>query len=172
MGKRSNFKRLKGDFYITPNIAVVPLLRHLKKWERFCEPCAGNAALADYLESQGHQCAAAWDIKPRAKGIDKQDARTRQIGNITCFITNPPWTRELLHPIINNLSAQHPTWLLFDADWMHTRQARDYLRKCAMIVSVGRVKWIVGSKFTGKDNCCWYKFMPGHTKGPRFIGRS
>ena len=171
MGKRSNFKRLKGDYYKTPLAAILPLLPWLPAKTRFCEPCAGDGRLVRYLEGAGHKCAAAWDIKPRAKFIAKQDARTRIIGNIDCFVTNPPWTRDLLHPIIENLSAQHPFWALFDADWMHTRQAAPYLPKCSMIVSVGRVKWIEDSRFVGKDNCCWYRFDPGHKRGPRFIGR-
>ena len=52
-----------------------------------------------------------------------------------------------------------PTWLLFDADWAHTKQARPYLKYCDKIVSVGRVKWIPDSKMTGKDNCAWYLFL-------------
>lgn len=172
MGKRSNFKRSKGDFYITPPAAVQALLPFLVPHQKFCEPCAGDGALIRHLTAAGHRCVAAWDLKPRGRGIDKQDARTKLIRNIACFITNPPWTRSLLHPIIENLSGQHPTWLLFDADWMHTRQADKYWQRCSLIVSVGRVKWIEGSPFVGKDNACWYRFDPDHHTGPRFIGRS
>jgi hypothetical protein len=39
------------------------------------------------------------------------------------FITNPPWDRKVLHPLIEHLSSIAPTWLLFDADWMHTKQS-------------------------------------------------
>jgi hypothetical protein len=102
------------------------------------------------------------------------DARHRIIGGpVDCFITNPPWDRPVLHAIIDNLAGPwgHTTWLLLDADWMHTKQARDYLQRCVLIVSVGRVKWIEGSKHTGKDNCCWYRFDPGHKGGPHLIGR-
>ena len=172
MGKRSDFKRNNHDKYPTPFAAMPFLFPYLKKYERFCEPCAGDGTMIKYLEMAGHQCAAAWDIEPQHKQIDKQDARTRLIGNITCFITNPPWTREVLHPIIENLSAQHWTWLLFDADWMHTRQANGLWQRCSLIISIGRLKWIPDSKFTGKDNCCWYRFEPNHLTGPRFIGRA
>ena len=172
MGKRSSFKRNKHDKYPTPFAAMPFLFPHLAKRERFCEPCAGDGTMVRYLEAEGHKCAAAWDIAPRGKGIAKQDARTRQIGNITCYVTNPPWSRDVLHPIIENLSAQHPCWFIFDADWMHTRQANGLWQKCSLIVSVGRLKWIANSKYTGKDNCCWYKFEPGHKRGPRFIGRN
>jgi len=171
MGKRSSFERNERDYYPTPYSAMIPLLPFLNN-ERFCEPCAGDGRMIKYLTDAGHTCAAAWDIEPRGWGIDKQDARTQSIGNITSFITNPPWSRPELHAIINNLSSQHPTWLLFDADWMHTRQANSYWQKCSMIVSVGRVKWIENSPSVGKDNCCWYRFEPGHTAGPKFVGRT
>lgn len=74
------------------------------------------------------------------------------------FITNPPWSRDLLHPIIENLRKQLPTWILLDSDWCHTKQAIEYMKYCAVMVSVGRVKWIPDSKYTGKDNCSWYLF--------------
>ena len=172
MGKRSNFKRNKHDKYPTPFAAMPFLFQQLPTGIRFCEPCAGDGVMVEYLCAEGHRFAAAWDIKPGVKWVDKQDARTRQIGNIDCFITNPPWSRDVLHPIIDNLSAQHPTWLLFDADWIHTRQSNGLWQRCSMIVSVGRLKWIPDSKFTGKDNCCWYRFDPHHKAGPLFIGRS
>jgi hypothetical protein len=172
MGKRSSFQRNPRDYYPTPWEAVVPLLPWLSERERFCEPCAGDGRLARYLQGEGHVCAAAWDIEPRSPEVACQDARTRLIGNITCFITNPPWERTVLHAIIANLASQNTTWLLIDADWVHTRQANGFWQRCSLIVAVGRVKWIEGSKHTGKDNCCWYRFDPGHNHGPHFIGRA
>ena len=50
------------------------------------------------------------------------------------------------------------TWFLFDADWMHTKQAKGLLQKYITdIVSVGRLKWIPDSTMSGKDNCAWYR---------------
>lgn len=171
MGKRSSFARIPRDAYDTPPEAVGPLLAHLASGTRFTEPCAGAGMLLDLLESHGHHCATRWDIEPRRSDIEPHDARTHQVVDIDCFITNPPWSRPILHAIIANLSAQAPTWLLFDADWAHTRQAVPYLPWCRKIVAVGRVKWIPGSKFTGKDNCCWYLFDQA-TLGPiEFVGR-
>ena len=66
-----------------------------------------------------------------------------------------------------------PTWLLFDADWMHTKQSAIYISYCVKVVSVGRVKWIEGSKSVGKDNCAWYLFdgnMPAG-QATEFYGR-
>ena len=172
MGKRSNFDRVPRDFYPTPREAVLPLVRHLDSGTRFCEPCAGDGRLIDILESFGHTCAAAWDIDPKRSDIDCQDATVRAIGNIDCFITNPPWSRSVLHPLIENLCQQYPAWLLFDADWMHTKQAGPFLPYIRKIVSVGRVKWIPDSQFTGKDNCCWYLFDRNPAQAAQFFGRA
>jgi hypothetical protein len=65
-----------------------------------------------------------------------------------------------------------PTWLLFDADWSHTRQAAPYLPRLRKIVSVGRVKWIPDSPFTGKDNCAWHLFDRPATAPALFFGRA
>jgi len=135
MGKRSSFDRVPRDFYPTPAEAVAPLLLHLTPRTIYAEPCAGDGALIDALAAAGHCCAFASDIEPRADGIHERDART-----VNCapdlYITNPPWDRKVLHPIITNLCQQAPTWLLFDADWVHTRQAAPFLPWLVKIVSV------------------------------------
>jgi hypothetical protein len=88
------------------------------------------------------------------------------------YITNPPWDRKILHPIIELLSSLSPTWLLFDADWPHTQQSTPYMESLVKIVSIGRVKWIPDSKMTGKDNCCWYLFDKSGYKQTEFYGRT
>ena len=90
---------------------------------------------------------------------------------VDMFITNPPWTRELLHPLIDHLSSILPTWLLFDADWIHTKQSSEFIKRCAKIVSIGRVKWIPDSKYSGLENCCWYLFQKEPVEATIFIGR-
>jgi len=173
MGKRSNFERNERDYYPTPIDAVAPLMfrtNHIESGARFCEPCAGDGRLAEHLCFFGLKLASAYDIEPKADWIDKQDALERLVGNIDYFITNPPWDRKILHPLIEHLRIQSPTWLLFDADWMHTKQSAPYIKYCEKIVSVGRVKWIPDSKMTGKDNCAWYKFVNHETK-TQFVGR-
>lgn len=159
MGKRSTFERRPRDFYPTPAEAVNPLLPYLTPGSYFVEPCAGDGALIGHLRLAGHHCADMGDIEPRREDIPQRDALTFNDWEPTeFFITNPPWDRKILHPLIERLSSDRPTWLLFDADWMHTRQAVRYLPRLKKIVSVGRVKWIPDSKMTGKDNCCWYLF--------------
>lgn len=171
MGKRSDFARRERDFYPTPAEAIRPLLPHLKTGTRFVEPCAGNGALVDVLKAAGHRCVVAWDIEPQRPGILKRDALETEAPDADCFITNSPWDRKILHPLIARLSEQMPTWLLFDADWVHTVQAVPYLPRLRKIVAVGRIKWIPDTKFTGKDNCCWHLFDARHRPATQFVGR-
>ena len=158
MGKRSDFERLPRDFYPTPYAAVEPLFPHLGDWYTFTEPCAGDGRLIDHLEKNGGLCTAAYDIEPHDNRVSECDAFSLEQVKSKYIITNPPWDRKILHPMIMHFSDMAPTWLLFDADWVHTKQSAPYLSRLKKVVSIGRVKWIEDSKMTGKDNCCWYLF--------------
>ncbi|KJS45225.1 MAG: hypothetical protein VR71_02080 [Roseovarius sp. BRH_c41] len=162
MGKRSAFERIERDFYWTPEAAVLPLLPHLPFGTMFVEPCAGDGRLVKHLEKHGMSCLFASDIEPRAEFVRRRDALDlwfrAEVPSADMCITNPPWGRKVLHPMIDAFRVQLPTWLLFDADWAHTVQAARFMPYCRKIVSVGRVKWIEGSTMTGKDNCAWYLF--------------
>jgi hypothetical protein len=169
MGKRSTFDRRPQDAYDTPPEAVLPLLPHLPTYYTFTEPCCGAG---DLIMALGlGRCDWAGDIEPRVEWATTHDAL--QMTDVTSdyIITNPPWTRSILHPMIEHFSNMRPTWLLFDADWMHTRQAVPYLPRLRKIVSVGRVKWIPDSPYTGKDNCAWYLFDRPSNEPPQFYGR-
>lgn len=175
MSKRcSRFARHKNDLYLTPPEAVAPLRAHLAPALRFIEPCAADGGLARMLEGFGHTCVGAYDIVPQAPHVEMADALTIDAATLGAqadlWITNPAWTREVLHALIDALAWQMPAWLLFDADWCHTRQAGRFLPHCARIVSVGRVRWISGSPHTGKDNAAWHLFAP-RTGPPAFYGR-
>jgi hypothetical protein len=179
MSKRApQFERRERDFYPTPQAAVLPLLPHLASATRFIEPCAGTGDLVQHLEAGGLVCVGAYDIERMSDlkyFVETKDARSHSYPNTwraDCFITNPPWSRDALHPIILNLSTQLPTWLLFDADWMHTRQAAPFMPLLRKVVSVGRLKWIPDSPFTGKDNCAWYLFDASAEAPAIFIGRA
>ncbi len=172
MGKRSSFERMPRDFYPTPAEAVKPLLPHLLPRTVFAEPCAGDGALIDHLTAAGHVCAWASDLEPQRADVHENDALQVGLGAAQCYITNSPWRRDVLHPLIVHLSDRAPTWLLLDADWIHTRQAAPYLPRLRRIVSVGRVKWIPDSPFTGKDNCAWHLFDTPNLSPAVFYGRA
>jgi hypothetical protein len=172
LGKRSDFARRERDFYPTPAAAVAPLLKHLPPRTTFCEPCAGDGALVHHLEDAGHHCLAAYDIQAwplwRIIHKDALELDRHDLNHADYIITNPPWERKLLHKLIEHFAHLAPTWLLFDADWAFTKQSRPFLPYLRKIVSVGRVKWIEGSKHTGKDNCAWYHFDSLRWEPPEF----
>jgi hypothetical protein len=159
VGKRSDFERVERDYYPTPRAVAQPLLAHLNPRTRFVEPCAGDGRLMRHLQEIGHICVDAFDIEPQHESVSQGNALYDYFEDATMTaITNPPWRRDFLHPFITHWRAQMPTWILCDADWAHTVQAKPFLPYCHKIVAVGRVKWIEGSKHTGKDNCAWYLF--------------
>lgn len=181
MGKRSDFDRKDRDYYVTPPEAIDPVLKHLPTpsvYPYFCEPCAGNGAMVDYLQSHGYGCAHKSDIEPQTDDIKKADALKLYNMNGDFIITNPPWEKRPHEGEIFNRLLAHwlntfngDIWLLFDADWMHTEQAQKFSKRCKKVVSVGRISWEQNG-VTGKDSCAWYCFNHSHEGGTEFIWRN
>lgn len=169
MGKRSSFTRRKNDLYRTfdPR-AVRPLAAHIAPGTLYVEPCAANGSLIELLTSIELICVDAFDVEPGVAWVRYGDALAEAI-IAPVIITNPPWSRWLLHALIERLSAQAPTWLLFDADWLHNKTAAPWRRYLVKVVSVGRLKWIEGTKHDAKDNCAWYLFDINHDGSPPII---
>jgi hypothetical protein len=163
IGKRSHFERRDRDAYPTPRVAVLPLMPHLRGVRTFAEPCCGNGDLVNHLESHGLHCLYRGDI---ATG---QDALALEsYGGADAIITNPPWKRPILHPLIRHFQKIAPTWLLLDQDWACTKQAVPYLACCTDILAIGRQIWIPGTGKHGFDNAAWYRFDSHHAAGPIF----
>jgi hypothetical protein len=175
MGKRSDFVRRKADAYdtIDPR-AVRVLLPHLKRGRirTFAEPCNGMSHLQRQLEGIGLRCIYANDILNGEEDDDALRMTPYDLEGVDAIITNPPWTRRLLHPLILHFSKLKPTWLLFDADWAFNKHSGPYLEQCSDIVAIGRLRWIEGTTMTGKDNAAWYRFDARHYNGTKFHGRS
>lgn len=182
MGKRSDYVRKPRDYYPTPKAAVVPLISHLPTSFTYAEPCAGDGRLVNHIKELNGNSNCIWssDIEPQHDSVSTLDALTlseAQVRDCDFIITNPPWERSkasgyLLHAMIEHFSSLRPTWLLFDADWVHTLQSSDLVKsRLCKIVSIGRVKWIEDSAGTGKDNCCWYLFDKNKIDPTQFFGR-
>lgn len=178
MGKRSEFERRERDYYPTPRKAVEPLIPHLERRidQKYIEPCAGDGTLIDHISDMmpdSFLCTQAYDIEPQREDIIEADFFDLEVTDETDYvITNPPWDRKVLHPMLEHCRTfPCPTWFLFDADWAHTNQAIPYLKYCDKIVAVGRIKWIPDSKYTGKDNCCWYRFQPNEVNATQFVAK-
>jgi hypothetical protein len=156
MSKRSDFPRRKHDVYATPYEAVPSLVAHLPPLTLYYEPCVGEGDLVQHLQRHAHQCVGASDIR---FGKDALQLTADDMRGAEYIITNPPWTRRLLHPMIEHFVTLVPhVWLLFDGDWMFTKQAAPYFRYLELAVPTPRLKWIPNSKYTAKDNTCWYLF--------------
>lgn len=175
MGRRSSFKRRYMDDYATPVEAVEPLVPwlHAQGVRRFCEPCRGDGYLVDHLEGAGLRCGFAGDIR---MGWDALEMTPEWFAGIEvdAIITNPPWSAALRLPLIDHFLAitDKPVWLLLDAEAMHTLRMIPYMPRCSDIVSIGRVRWIAGSRFQSLDSACWYRFQRDHVDGPRFRWRA
>jgi len=177
MSKRSDFKRRKNDFYVTPFRAVGPLVRHLPPATRYVEPCAGDGSLVAHLSRYGAVCRRWCDIDPQAPHVPQRDAMDlapHDMLGADYIITNPPWTRSILHPMIDHFVTLVPdVWLLFDGDWMWTKQAAPIVDRLLIdIVPLPRLKWIPDSKYQAKDNCCWYRFSRNKSRPARFYPRT
>jgi len=181
MTKRASgkFKRRERDAYDTPPEAVTPLVPYLPAGTTFTEPCAGSGKLLFELESHAIRCNFCCDISPRPNPeyrgwspmkFDALKLGAGRLGNCDYIITNPPWDRPILHRMIEHFRQMRPTWLLIDANWMHTKQASEHLEYCAKIIAIGRVSWM-GNDQSGFDDSCWYLFENEPT-GTVFIGRN
>jgi hypothetical protein len=162
MGKRSNFERKERDFYVTPYKAVTYLLPHLDYNTHYIEPCAGDGALIKHLAQNGHTCVQMFDIEPQDYIVSNGDMfdRERYFNFTKTVITNPPWDRNLLHKLIElHREMGLRSFLLFDADWLFTKQSIPYRKHLKKVIPVGRISWM-GNGTSGKDNCCWYEFSP------------
>lgn len=174
IGKRSNFERRERDYYKTPIKAVEPLIPHLPKGKfNYYATCAGDGSLVNHLgQLSSGVCQYAADLEPQREGILRANALEFAFSGADFLIENPPWDRKFLHPFIDLWLPMQPMWLLFDANWMFTKQAEKYLTYCSKIVTIGRVTWVEGTKMTGKDDSVWYLFDINHSGPTEFYGRS
>jgi hypothetical protein len=189
MGKRSDFEKRDRDYYPTPKAAVEPLLPFLPEFVTFVEPCAGDGRLVKHfydLMGDDVECLGAYDIELPDDApqwpVKIKDALTlteEDVKDALYIITNPPWSRDkksgyILHRMIEHFAGLRPTWLLFDADWLHTKQASPLIEQYLVsVVTIGRVSWLENGT-SGKDNVAWYLFDKNArdlTERPEFWSR-
>lgn len=176
MAKRSEFERVEKDYYPTIDLNAGKILgQHIFRYRKhvltYAEPCYGQGHLEKNLSTANSlfQCGFKSDIDT---GKDALTLTDQEIYNCEVILTNPPWSRPLLHSMIEHFSKLRPTWLLFDANWMNTKQSSYYMRElCTDVVAVGRLKWIEGTTMSGKDDCSWYLFDKDKSEVTRFHGR-
>lgn len=175
MSKRSSFEKIPRDFYPTTDPkAIPPKLVEFIRGKTYAEPCYGEGDLEDLLmdvsvcrwrsDIRKTGCCKLWDAMCLSKS---------EIARCDMILTNPPFSRDVLLPMIDHFVSLKPTWLLLPADMMHNRYFSPYMAKCSRVVSVGRLKWFKDSKHTSTDNFSWF-FWP-HKAEPTdtiFFGRN
>lgn len=174
MGKRSDFDKIPKDKYYTWDArAYTPMRSRFRKIETFIEPCAGAGDMVAALQDLGLRCVLACDIAPECRlehgrlGIltpiveaSYEQITPEYLAAADYIITNPPWTRSIMHPFIEwCIESRLPAWLLIDTNWASSKQARPFLTYCSDIVPTPRLKWIPDSKDSAKDDTAWYHFQ-------------
>lgn len=171
---QGQFEKRPRDFYKTPAKVVLSLKDFLPSAFTFAEPCAGDGALVVHLEKLGGVCLLPLDIEPQADWVTEGDANNltgEAVEWCNYIITNPPFSWNVLKPLMEKWIDLQPTILLLPADFMHNLRFTPFLRSCEKIVSIGRVQWIEGSKGSGVENYCWYFFNGNNNKATEFYGR-
>jgi len=175
MGKREEVKkpRRKADFYATvdPDAIPEPLIEKVRG-KTYAEPCYGNGDLEDLLMEVA-TCKWRSDIRETvgcSKVLDALDITKQDLKGIDVIITNPPYQWDMLKPLLDHLPNLKPTWFLLPADVAHNVRMGPYMRRCAWVVSIGRLYWME-NKVKGVDNYCWYEFRSSRDYDTRFIGR-
>lgn len=178
MSKRSNFDKVPKDFYATVDPkAIPPKLVDFIRGKSYAEPCYGEGDLEDLLMDVA-TCKWRSDIRETvgsSKVMDALEVTKDDLKDCDLIATNPPFSKDVLLPLIDHFVSLKPTWLLLPADYMHNLYFGPYMDKCSKVVSVGRICWFPkeGKRVASTENFAWYFWKQGATTdtGTVFYGR-
>ena len=167
MGKRTSFSKVDKDFYptIDPRAfeAIIPFVRG----RTYAEPCAGNGDLVDGL-ADAATCKWETDVREEVdcRTMDAMSITQDDLEGIDLIITNPPFTKSVLLPMIDHFMSLKPTWLLLPWDLPCNKYFRLYAEGCNKIVPIGRLCWFKkdGKFVRGYENFAWYYWPKGGTR--------
>jgi len=192
--------RKRSDFYPTIDRRAVPALLAAMmtvgdigggRTVSYAEPCAGQGDLIQLLQHEAPllQCAFGLEYDWQDEGLHNRwpiahgNALTlteRDLAGVGLIVTNPPWKRDALHPLILHLASLRPTWLLYDGSWAFTKQAAPFQRILTDVAAVGRLRFFPPPgrplrlpcesdaayadrarkwrSLDPPDDCAWYRF--------------
>lgn len=166
MSKRSSFDKIPKDFYPTTDPRAVEPLVPFIRGKTYAEPCYGNGDLEDLLMDVA-TCKWRSDIRETVESSTVKGAMevtSADLKDCDLILTNPPFTKSVLLPMLDHFITLKPTWLLLPADYLHNAYFGPYMRKCSKVVSIGRLKWFKDSQASSTDNFCWYFWPKGATQ--------
>ena len=180
MGKRSGFNEVRPrDLWptIDPDAICKPFIDAVRG-AKYAEPCYGAGDLEELLMETA-TCNWRSDLQPqiystKVRQLDALKLTREHLHDVSLIITNPPYSWNLLQPLLDHLPTLKPTWMLLPADFMHNKRSGPYMKTCSDIIAIGRLYWVEepGIKPTkGKDNYCWYRFKAGFHHRTEFTGR-
>ncbi len=153
LGQALGVQKPKKRNFFYPTIdprCVLPLLPHLPSGAVFAEPCAGAGDLIQLLQAAGLRCAWGLELEPQSEclrnrwPIAKGNAlqlQARDLGGVDLFISNLPWERDWMEPLIWHLASLAPLWSLHDAGWAFAARSAPFMAICTDVVAVGRLRW-------------------------------
>jgi hypothetical protein len=184
MGKYGGegYEKVPKDRYITPRTGVERLAEYFDlEGVTYVEPCFANGNLSRWLSEFGAREIYRSGLEPEVENVDLCDVlsdgqqRWAEFGKkADCILTNPPWSRNLLHPMIELFSDVAPTLLLFDANWINTKQARPFQDRLVAVFPAGRHRWFAGQEgdkgLAPKEDTSWYLFdKPVRKRLPQLV---
>jgi hypothetical protein len=169
------YARQEQNFYPTPAWVTEALLRRVRLPKRIWEPCCGNGAMAQVLESHGHHVVGT-DLVDRGYGEGGRDflMESRLPDGVTAVVTNPPYGKTLLPKIVDHaLELTRPVGgmvaLLVNVQWQTAAENSKRLRIPAFDASViltDRIRFIPDTDERPGEDHCWLVWDHSRTPGP------
>jgi predicted nucleic acid-binding Zn ribbon protein len=181
------YERQKQNFYRTPAWVTRALLRQpLRLPNGIWEPCCGDGAMAQVLESHGHQVVAA-DLVDRGYGETGRDflMESHLPDGVTAIVTNPPYGDDLPKLVDHALELTRPVGgmvaMLVNSQWPYALENSARCRMPAFDMEIkltDRIVWFPGPdgrparQPDGRkgnrpsENHCWLVGDHSRTPGP------
>lgn len=145
MSKRNqSFERVSRDYYPTIDPKAIPpnLLKHIRG-KTYAEPFYGEGDMEDLLMDVA-TCKWRSDIRETVGCSSVRDALTLTSSDLEgcdLVVSNPPYQKDVLLPLLDHLVSLKPTWLLLPSDLMFNGYMAPYMKQCERVVGVGRLFW-------------------------------